>query len=61
MLLKMLLKIWQNYILCLLNIYQIFGKVLTTKFNATRNNHLPVLPGNEEDFGHDKKGKTYLF
>ena len=55
MLLKTLLKIWQNNIGCLLNIYQIFGKVnhLTIKFHGTRNNLLPVLPGNEEDLSHE--------
>ena len=63
MLLKTLLKIWQNNIGCLLNIYQIFDKVvhLNIKFHGTRNNLLPVLPGNEEDIGHENIGKTYLF
>ena len=66
MLLKTLLKIkidkGQNNIRCLLNIYQIFGKVnhLTIKFHGTRNNLLHVLPGNEEDLGHENIGKTYL-
>ena len=61
MLLITLLKIWQNNIGCLLNIYQIFGKVnhLTIKFQGTRYNLLPVLPGNEEDLAHENIGKTY--
>ena len=62
MLLKTLLKIWPNNIGFLLNIYQIFGKVnnLTIKFHGTRN-LLPVLPGNEEELGHENIGKTYFF
>ena len=57
MLLETLLKIWQNNVGCLLNIYHIFGKVnhLTIKFHGTRNNLLPVLPGNEKDLCHQNR------
>ena len=63
MLLITLLKIWHNNIGFLINIYQIFGKFnhLTIKFHGTKNNLLPVLPGNEEDLAHESIGKTYLF
>ena len=63
MLLKTLQKVRQNNIGCLLNIYQIFGKVnhLSINFHGTRNNLLPILPGNVEDFGHENIDKTYSF
>ena len=34
---------------------------LTVKFHGTTNNVLPVLPGNEQDLGHENIGKIYLF
>ena len=39
----------------MINIYQIFGKVL---FNI--NDPLPVLPGIEQDLGHKNTVNTYL-
>ena len=47
----------------MLNIYQIFGKVLfiSLKFYETMNDPLPVLPGKEQDLGHEKIVNTYLF
>ena len=46
----------------IVNIYQIFGKVLFKhKVYGTKNDHLPVLPGNEQDLGHENIVNTYLF
>ena len=36
----------------MVNIYQIFGKVLFT---------LPVLPGNDQDLDHENMVNTYFF
>ena len=40
----------------MVNIYQIFGKVF-----FTINDPLPVLPGNEQDLGHENIVTNYLF
>ena len=46
----------------MVNIYQIFGKVLFKhKFYGTVNDLLPVLPGKEQDLGHENIVNTYLF
>ena len=48
----------------MVNIYQIFSKVLFKhKIYGTINDPLPVLPGNEQDLGHENINlvSTYLF
>ena len=46
----------------MVNIYQIFGKVLFEhKILCTINDLLPVLPGNEQDLGNENIVNTYLF
>ena len=46
----------------MVNIYQIFGKVLFEhKLFGTINDPLPVLPGKEQDLGHENIVTTYLF
>ena len=46
----------------MVNIYQIFGKVLFKhKFYGTINDFFNVLPGNEQDLGHENLVNTYLF
>ena len=46
----------------MVNVYQIFGKVLfNNKVSCTINDPLPVLPGNEQDLSHKNMVNTYLF
>ena len=46
----------------MVNIYQIIGKVLYNhKFHGIINDPLPVLPGYEQDLGHENIVNTYLF
>ena len=48
----------------MVNIYQIFGKVLFKhKIHVTINDPLPVLPSNEQDLGQENIDlvNTYLF
>ena len=53
---KDLTRFWQNVIEQMVNIYQIFGKVL---FNHKLS--LACFPGNEQDLGHKNRVNTYLF
>ena len=44
----------------MVNIYEIFGKVsLNHKFHGTINDPVCVLPGNEQDLGHENLVKTF--
>ena len=46
----------------MVNIYQIFGKVLFNhKFDGIINDPLLVLPGNEQDLAYENIFNTYLF
>ena len=68
-------KIWQKCEKVLVNVAESIGKYLakiylffikqlvklTIKFHGTIDEHLTVLPGNEQDLGHENIVKTYLF